>query len=220
MIQWVYEKANSTGILSYVVTDHPQIQKTVENFGGKVLMVEDETQNGTQRIHLAYKRFLSHLPISYIINLQGDEPLIQPQSLMDLMSFHQKKNVESSIATMVRVVKGELWKFYDPNVVKSIFTVQNNQCHYFSRGPIPSFLDEEKTWYQHIGVYSYTKKALEMFCHSDNLKNSESSLENREKLEQLKALELSIPIYAIPTTQKLIGVDRKEDIARIENINL
>jgi 3-deoxy-manno-octulosonate cytidylyltransferase (CMP-KDO synthetase) len=103
--------------------------------------------------------------------------------------------------------------FKNPNVVKAVWSEVSKQCFYFSRQSLPYDRDggKEYSWYQHIGVYSYKPKALSSF-----VKLPVSRLEDLEKLEQLRALENQMTIGAILTSQKLIGVDVPDDIAKVE----
>ncbi len=220
MIEWVYQQCrenwNFQGpttpeIQVYVVTDDQRIEDEVTAFGGQVLRVDDDVISGTERIALAFNRYFSHQNIDSIINVQGDEPLLSGRLLQALDEYASSHNCD--IATMVRPRIDEEG-FLDPNQVKVAFSSNSGQCHYFSRSSIPHVRNpEEKTrpWFHHIGVYLYSPESLEKF------KNAPASfLEEQEKLEQLRALDLGMKIGAITIEDELIGVDTPEDIKKVE----
>ncbi len=211
MIQRVYENCKEAGFPTYVVTDHDGIESHVNDFGGKVLRINDDVPSGSERIALAYERHLKSETPELIINVQGDEPLLKGDILKDLSEFHLASDF--SIATLLRERKTTEDDFKNPNVVKAVYSLVNKQCLYFSRQSLPYDREGNKdySWYHHIGVYSYTPKALSAF-----VKLPMGSLEDLEKLEQLRALENDMKIGAILTQQKLIGVDVPEDVKKVE----
>ncbi|WPU64229.1 3-deoxy-manno-octulosonate cytidylyltransferase [Peredibacter starrii] len=211
MIQRVYENCHASGFETAVVTDHDGIEKHVKEFGGKVLRIDDDVPSGSERIALAYERFLKEKNPDLVINVQGDEPLLKGDVLKELAEFHMKSDYEITTLIRERSVKDE--DFKNPNVVKAVWSSISNQCFYFSRQSLPYDRDggREYPWYQHIGVYSYRPKALTSF-----VKLPMSRLEDLEKLEQLRGLENGMRIGAVLTTQKLIGVDVPEDVKKVE----
>lgn len=215
MIEWVYEKAKKTKVPTYVVTDHPAIEQCVRGFGGECLMIPDDTNSGTDRLWLAYKRFSALKNASIIINVQGDEPLLKTSTILRLINTHLKIAIRKpkSIMTLVRPRMNDLQDFNNPNIVKVIYDPLSLRCLYFSRASIPysNPCPKEFEWYQHIGMYSYTPAALEMLCTAPV-----GIWEQLEKLEQLRALEKKIPIYALQTRTTLIGVDSPENISEVE----
>lgn len=211
MIERVYRNCEASGFESAVVTDNDEIEKVVKAFGGKVLRVDDDVPSGSERIALAYERFLKDKKPSLVINVQGDEPLLNGSVLKELAEFHLKSDFE--IGTLLRERKSSDEDFQNPNVVKAIWSEVSGQCLYFSRQSLPFDRDggREFSWYQHIGVYSYKPSALSTF-----VKLPMARLEDLEKLEQLRALENKMKIGAILTTQKLIGVDVPDDVKKVE----
>lgn len=211
MIQRVYQNCKESGFPTYVVTDHKEIEAHVKNFGGNVLRIDDDVPSGSERIALAYERFLKEENPEVIINVQGDEPLLQGKVLKELAAFHLASDFQ--MATLLRERKTNDEDFNNPNVVKAIYSPGSRQCLYFSRQSLPFDRDGGKvySWYQHIGVYSYRPHVLSAF-----VKLPLSTLEDLEKLEQLRALENRIQIGAILTNQKLIGVDVPADIKKVE----
>lgn len=213
MIQWVYEGCRSSGFATWVVTDHDAIEECVKGFGGNVCRVDDEVASGSERIQLAYTRYFSQDDYQYIINVQGDEPLLQGAVLQELV-FKQRE-LATPVATLVKRCQGFDKEFYDANKVKVALS-SKGICHYFSRAPIPFVRDadmplSEQNWFLHIGVYSYTPAALLAFGQ-----HPVTALEDAEKLEQLRALELGLSIGALVSAGQYIGVDKLEDIQKIE----
>jgi 3-deoxy-manno-octulosonate cytidylyltransferase (CMP-KDO synthetase) len=211
MVERVYSNCKSSGFTCAVVTDCDEIEKTVLGFGGQVLRVNDDVPSGSERIALAFERFMSHEKISLVINVQGDEPLLKGEGLRELADFHLQADFD--VTTLLRERSSTEEDFANPNIVKSIWSSTSRQCLYFSRQSIPFNRDRsgEFNWYHHIGVYSYKPEALLKF-----VKLPLGELENLEKLEQLRALENQMSIGGILTTQKLISVDVFEDIKNVE----
>ncbi len=225
MIRWVYEKAknvaasrllsglrlnNSVGAVSkprykieiVIATDDERIKKTCEEFGAKVIMTPSDLPSGTDRIYFATK----NMDYDYILNLQGDEPLIYEKDLKKLIEETIKNNYPC--ATLIHKSHTLI---SDPDIVKVVID-KENRALYFSRAPIPFGRDEPpEFYYKHIGVYIYKREILEKFI---NLK--ESYLEKIEKLEQLRLLENGVSIYCILAERDTIPVDREEDIKKVE----
>lgn len=213
MIERVYKNCCLSGFQSFVVTDNDLIESEVKRFNGNVLRVNDNVPSGSERIALAFERYLQNLNPNLVINVQGDEPLLKGDSLKDLAKFHLSSDFD--IATLIKTRSSLEDDFQNPNVVKTVWSKENSACFYFSRQSLPYSRDliEEYPWFQHIGVYSYRPEALLKFVNLPV-----SNLENLEKLEQLRALENGMSIGAVITEQKLIGVDVPEDIKRVEKV--
>jgi len=210
MIRHVFENMLQSSMDVYVVTDNQKIEDHVRSFTDKVLRVDDDVSTGTDRIYLAYQRFFQDQGYDYICNVQGDEPLLQGQTLLELMKFHQQSRFD--VTTLIRPVEGHSDDFNDPNIVKSVYDEITGSCLYFSRSPVPYDRDgKSKCWYQHIGVYLFKASALEEYM---GLKKSE--IENIEALEQLRALSGGMSIGAIKTKEILIGVDLPKDVIKVE----
>ncbi|MCK5072595.1 MAG: 3-deoxy-manno-octulosonate cytidylyltransferase [Bacteriovoracaceae bacterium] len=218
MIRMVYENClgnNDSGPIDFevvVVTDDERIEQHVKSFGGKVVMVYDEVTTGSERIYLAWQRFFKNKDYDFIINVQGDEPLLERSELERMVDFHAASGFD--IVTMVSEQKGDNERFHDPNNVKAIYQRENGRCHFFSRAAIPFSRDEKiDIWYLHVGIYSYRLEALRKFNECGH-----SYYEMLEKLEQLRALENHLTIGAIQARCNLVGVDTPEDIATIEGV--
>jgi len=210
MIEHVYQNAASSGLECAVVTDDSRVEAEVKRFGGKVIRVDDDVPSGSERIALAYERFYKD-SADLIINVQGDEPLLPGSSLKELADFHLKSKFD--IATMVRPRKSSESDFKNTNVVKAVLATASNQCLYFSRASLPFDRDQkaEYEWHQHIGVYSYKPQALAEF-----VKAPVARLEDLEKLEQLRAMEMGYTIGALKVEYVLQGVDTPEDVEKVE----
>lgn len=211
MIQWVYEKAQTSGIDVFVVTDHEGIEKTVHDFGGKVLRVDDDVPSGSERIGLAYQRYLKSKSYEFVINVQGDEPLLEGNHLKDLLRFHQSTQYDVTTLVIERSKLVDSWK--DPNVVKVVLGSQKN-CLYFSRSSVPFDRDGvSEHWFQHVGVYCYRAQALQDFIDSP-----QSKLADTEQLEQLRGIDIGLRFGAHCVEANLVGVDRPEDIKKVEEL--
>jgi 3-deoxy-manno-octulosonate cytidylyltransferase (CMP-KDO synthetase) len=211
MVQRVYTNCLESGFPVFVVTDHDGIEKHVNGFGGKVIRVNDDVPSGSERIALAYERFLKDDKPKIVINVQGDEPLLRGPILKELAEFHLSSPFD--IATLLRERSVREEDFKNPNVVKAVYSPVSKQCLYFSRQSLPYDRDggRDYSWFQHIGVYSYRAEALSRF-----VKLPMAKLEDLEKLEQLRALENQMTLGAILTNQKLIGVDVPDDVKKVE----
>jgi 3-deoxy-manno-octulosonate cytidylyltransferase (CMP-KDO synthetase) len=210
MIERVYQNTAMSGFECAVVTDDDRIEAEVKRFGGKVIRVNDDVPSGSERIALAYERFYEE-KADIVINVQGDEPLLPGESLKSLAQFHL--NSKFDVTTMVRPRKSSEEDFKNPNVVKAVLAEASGQCLYFSRASLPYDRDQknEYEWHQHIGVYSYRPEALKAF-----VKAPLARLEDLEKLEQLRAMEMGFSIGALKVNMILQGVDVPEDVQKVE----
>lgn len=210
MIQYVVENCIASGFDYAVVTDNDEIESTLKELNANVVRVDDDVPSGSERIALAYERFFSDKNYDYIINVQGDEPLLKGDLIKRVGESHENTNFAIMTAVKRRLSSEE--QFQNPNIVKAVFSENSKQCFYFSRASVP-FARESNThdWYQHIGIYCYKKEALTKF-----VSHPMSELEDLEKLEQLRALENGMTIGGCELDVELIGVDTPEDLERIE----
>jgi len=213
MIEWVYKRAENADVDKLVVaTDDERIFNTVKNFGGNAVMTSKEHENGTSRI-IEVINTPEYNDFDFIINIQGDEPLIDIKSINLLADNYRKE--KSEIVTLKKEFnKNE--NIENPNIVK-VITDFNDNAIYFSRSVIPYERNsvENFKYYKHIGIYGYTSKFLNEL---KNLKNG--VLEKIESLEQLRFIENGHKIKVLETTSEVIGVDTEEDLKEvIEYIN-
>lgn len=209
MVQWVYERVQSSEVRDLVVaTDDERIAQCVRDFGGRVVMTSPDHASGTDRCGEAA---LSLEPDDndVVINIQGDEPLISPKEIHLLASAFEDRSVQ--IATLVNPFT-DAAVLQNPNVVKVVMA-KNGNVLYFSRLPIP-YLREGGTpptqYYRHIGIYAYRYSVLKQIVQLPT-----SGLENSEKLEQLRWLENGYTIRALACDYQGIGVDTPEDLAKL-----
>ena len=211
MIQRVYEQVSKSESLSTVVvaTDHPEILDHVEAFGGKVCMTGEHHASGTARCFEALTKQESQF--DYVINIQGDEPFIQPQQIDLLVSMLDGR---TEIATLVKRITDNDTLF-NPNVVKVVLN-QLNEALYFSRSTIPHLRNvTQERWldsyafYKHIGMYAYRSDILKEISSL-----SVGVLEKAESLEQLRWLENGYRIRASETNTEASGIDTPEDLEK------
>ncbi len=209
IIQWVYEKAKSVDDADVVIvaTDDERIFDAVKAFGGEVEMTSTEHKCGSDRIKEVADR---HADFDYIINLQGDEPMIKKEMIEAVIDG--VKNHNADISTLIRPIEDKD-EVENPNLVKCV--VDNNGfALYFSRSKIPFERKENPApFYGHIGIYGYTKKALTTMTTSP-----QTPLEIAESLEQLRALQMGMKIKTSVVNEKPVGIDTMEDFENFKKI--
>lgn len=209
MIQWVYENVNKVTHLDgvYVATDDLRIYDTVVAFGGQVLMTALSHTCGTDRLAECAK-ILQLDDEDIVLNIQGDEPLIRPEMVVDLASTFDSDNVY--MGTLKKMIE-EDEELYNPNVVK-VSTDVNDDAIYFSRYTIPYEHDgKRRNHYKHIGAYGYKKWFLMKFSSMDK-----TELELSESLEQLRVIENGYKIRVKETNWQTVGVDTAAQIPLVE----
>jgi 3-deoxy-manno-octulosonate cytidylyltransferase (CMP-KDO synthetase) len=209
LIQWVWEAVNNAELFDQVLvaTDSILIIEAVDNFGGQAVLTRKEHQSGTDRI----AEVAESLDCDIIMNVQGDEPLINQKVLSPLLQV--MKDTSLPIASLMTPIK-DFSLLSNPNLVKVVVDNDSNAL-YFSRSAIPFNRDNIPLvdYWQHIGVYAYRRNALMQL-----VKLPSGKLEQVEKLEQLRALENGIPIKLIKTEYNGIGVDTPEDLLILESL--
>ena len=206
VIQHVYERAKKAKLLDDLViaADDDRIVEAVKGFGGKVIFTSKSHSTGTDRL----TEVVNQIDVRVVVNIQGDEPLINPLLIDDLVRAMQDKDDKVVMATAVKKSRS-LEEFKSPDVVKAIVD-QDNFALYFSRQPIPSLLKpgpDAGYFYKHVGIYAYLKDFLFTFK-----KLPKSYLERNERLEQLRALEAGYRVKAIETKFETVGVDTPADL--------
>ena len=204
IIQWVFEKAVQATLADRVIiaTDNEQIYETSLLFGAEAEMTLESHNSGSDRIAEIVER---HPEIGYIVNLQGDEPMINPEYIDKVISL-VKYDETADISTLVTEINDK--KDVDnPNQVKCVFD-NNNYALYFSRSKIPYERNEgHAKFYGHIGIYGYKREALFAMTHAP-----QTPLELTESLEQLRALQMGMKIKVDVVDEKPIGIDTIEDL--------
>jgi len=210
MFLHVYERAIKCSELAKTVlaTDDERILSAAKALNVPVLMTRKDHPSGTDRV-LEAAQLLNLPDDSVIVNIQGDEPLLEPAMLTELVGPFISTDIE--VTTLARKIgQDEAGKI---NQVKVVFTKTGNAL-YFSRLPIPCYRDGSGgSFFGHIGLYAFRMKTLVKFVSL-----GPSSLEIAEKLEQLRLLENDIPVHVVITSHKSTGVDCPEDIKTICNI--
>jgi 3-deoxy-manno-octulosonate cytidylyltransferase (CMP-KDO synthetase) len=213
MVQRVYEQARQASSLNEVVvaTDHEAIFSHVQSFGGRVVMTSPDHPSGTDRCFEASQRVGADY--DFVINIQGDEPFIQPQQIDTLASVLTSAGVQ--LATLIRKID-DLEALFDPNKVRVILNVFH-EAIYFSRNPIPYVRGAERemwlqkhTFYQHVGMYAYRPDIL-----AEITRLPVSSLEKAESLEQLRWIENGYRIKTAVTAHESMGIDTPEDLQKV-----
>lgn len=209
IIQWVWEKAVMANLADRIIvaTDNQQIFDAAEEFGAEVEMTSDTHTSGSDRISEVVER---HPEIDYIVNLQGDEPLITPESIDDVIRGVKEDGAD--ISTLIRVLTDKK-EMENPNCVKCV-TDNNGYALYFSRSKIPYERNEGYAKiYGHLGIYGYKKEALLKMTNMP-----QSTLELAESLEQLRALQAGMKIKTFVVDFKPVGIDTKDDLIQFERI--
>lgn len=209
VIQWVYEKAQQSKFADMIIvaTDDKRIYDCVTGFGGAAEMTSVEHKCGSDRIMEVVSR---HPEISYICNLQGDEPLIEPDSI-DAVIKNVKDDELADISTLIREITPV--EAENPNLVKCVVN-NNGFALYFSRSKIPYERNEGvATFYGHLGIYGYKRKALELMTSLP-----QTPLERTESLEQLRALENGMKIKTHVVDFVPVGIDTKDDLEKFRKI--
>ena len=209
MIEHVYRRAaDAAGIDAVVVaTDDRRIADAVERFGGFARMTAASHRTGTDRI----AEVARELHCSIIVNVQGDEPLVEPASIAQLVdALHADETLE--MATLRTPIRREE-DYASPHVVKVVVDANGNAL-YFSRAPIPHHVvsGSSRTAYKHLGLYAYRRDFLLRLAALP-----QTALERAESLEQLRALEHGHRIRAVETRYDSIGVDTPEDLDRVRS---
>jgi 3-deoxy-manno-octulosonate cytidylyltransferase (CMP-KDO synthetase) len=212
MLQHVYERASQARYLSklIVATDDERIFNAARSFGAAAVMTRSDHLSGTDRVAEA----ASSDPASVIVNIQGDEPLIDPTAI-DAATLALLDDPDVPMATLKKVIEDHR-EINDPNVVKVVTNLAGDAI-YFSRCPIPyvreapvSRDDGRAVHYKHLGLYVYQREFLLAYSALPV-----GPLERMERLEQLRALENGHRVRVVETEYESLGVDTPEDLERV-----
>jgi 3-deoxy-manno-octulosonate cytidylyltransferase (CMP-KDO synthetase) len=208
MIQWVWEAACRSRLTEQVLvaTDDDRIADVAAKFGADVIMTKKSHGSGTDRMAEVADKISAQL----YVNVQGDEPLLSPSAVDDLIRG-MMESPRVPIGTLAHRIESEAeWR--SPEVVKVVCN-RHHEALYFSRSPLPfqRAFDGKARLLRHVGIYAFRARALATFV---SLKPS--PLEIAESLEQLRALEYGLTIQVIETKYRCLGVDTPADLARVE----
>ncbi len=209
LIQRTYENAKQATLIDRLVvaTDDKRIFDHVQAFGGEVYMTSPECVNGTERVAEVIE---THFPdADYVLNVQGDEPCLNPLTL-DRLIKKMEGTPEARVTTPITKIE-DPEHIFGPSAVKCVFD-RFGKALYFSRAPIPfpRKVDQIHDYYRHIGIYCFRGPFL-----LEYVKMPTSRLQSIEDLEQLKILEAGHAIYVEEVAEEGIGVDTPEDLTRV-----
>lgn len=206
IVQHVWERATRARNIEKIIvaTDHEEIFRRIKEFGGECVLTSPHLKSGTDRVAEVVKE----IDFEIIVNVQGDEPMIEPVLVDRIVETLNNKGVP-----MVSVY--EIWEdekaFFNPNIVKVVLD-KDSFAIYFSRSPIPYSKNSGK-FFRHVGIYGYKKDTLLQL-----ISLPQSSLEIKEGLEQLRALENGIKIKMIESNGVTLGIDTLDDLKEVERI--
>ena len=206
MIEWVYKRTKLSNLDEVVVaTDDERIYKEVEKFGGKAILTRKDHENGTSRIAEVCEKYSDY---DVIVNVQGDEPLIEPDMINSIIESF--KNDSTISMSTLKYKLTDMAEIENPNAVK-VVTDKNDFAIYFSRSviPYPRKLDIQN-YYKHVGIYGYKREFVIEYA-----KMEPTPLELSESLEQLRALENGYRIKVMETPYKILGVDTQEELEKV-----
>jgi 3-deoxy-manno-octulosonate cytidylyltransferase (CMP-KDO synthetase) len=214
MIEWVYKRAVRAQLFEkiLVATDDQRIVQAVRKFGGLAELTPSDLPSGTDRVAFLARKIKADV----YVNLQGDEPLISPRLLTEVCTPYSERKVVMTTAVKQIDSPDELT---DPNLVRVVMDNRGDAL-YFTRAVIPFVRDDrdQRNWFQrypfykHIGIYTYRRNFL---LHFSTL--APGSLEQVEKLEQLRVLENGYKIRTVITQSDSMSVDTAEDLQRLEH---
>lgn len=221
MIRRVYEQCTKCPDLDRVIvaTDSREIFLHIKDFGGQVMMTSAKHGSGTERcaeVLRKVKRGKGAVKPDAVINIQGDEPFIDPGQISQLADAFRNRRTE--IATLAKRIT-DIREITDPNVVKVVFAANGNAL-YFSRSPVPFIRNhpvkiwlKEGIFYKHVGIYGYRPEVLGKIVSLPG-----SPLETAESLEQLRWLEAGYSIAVRETDYDTVAIDTPADLLKITNI--
>ena len=206
MVEWVYKRALKSKLDGVVVaTDDERIVDEVKSFGGNVILTRKDHINGTSRIAEVCETYTDY---DVIVNIQGDEPLIEPDMINSIIdSFVEDNTIPMST---LKYKLTDMAEIENPNAVK-VVTDKNDFAIYFSRSVIPYPRNlNMNNYYKHVGIYGYKRDFVMEYAKMES-----TPLELSESLEQLRVLENGYKIKVLETPYKIIGVDTQEELERV-----
>ena len=208
VILTTYLNAVETGLFNqvYVVTNSREIQAEIESVNGRVIYDAKDYACGTDRIAAVAHR-VSQFEDDIIINVQGDEPIMQTETLKALISA-----LESGASAATVQVEIDAESAQNPNLVK-VLTNNKNEALCFSRWPVPYQMAESATYWRHLGAYGFKKWALVRFAETER-----GPIERSESIEAIRFLEASIPLKMVNVDQITVGIDTPEDLEKVIKI--
>jgi 3-deoxy-manno-octulosonate cytidylyltransferase (CMP-KDO synthetase) len=211
LLAWVYRAAQACSALDGIViaTDSEEVAALCDARGWPYLLTSADLPSGTDRLHAVSQQISADI----YVNIQGDEPLLRPEHIDDILRPFALPGVD--VTTLKVVCSPE--NITNPNAVK-VVTAADGRALYFSRATIPYDRGARDgaglpTYWKHLGLYAYRRAALERFAAL-----APGELEQTERLEQLRLLENNLTLYVAETEYDTIGVDTEDDLRRVETI--
>lgn len=207
MIWWVYNQVIKVNQFNdvYVATDSTRILDECNKYKIKAILTSDKHQTGTDRIG----EVATKIKADFYVNIQGDEPLIEPETIERIVTYKQE-NPEVEVINSMTLIHDE--KDIQRNTVVKVVAADNDDLLYLSRAPIPYPKRGQKIeYYKHLGLYGLSKQALEFYSQTQRAKN-----EKIEDIEMLRFLENGYRIKIVEVNSNSVGVDCPEDILRVE----
>ncbi len=211
MVQWVWERTRKVGLMNNLIiaTDDRRIFERAEKFGAEVMMTSKKCRSGTERCAEVARKIHSDL----IVNIQGDEPLISPRTIEEVIHAAGKEKTASLVTAAVKTNNRE--EYLDKNIVK-VVSDRKGYALFFSRAPIPypqQGVTEQYFCHKHLGIYAYPRDFLLKFTTL-----APALLEKIEKLEQLRVLEYGYKIKVVLVKGNSYSVDTPADLQKVEEI--
>ncbi|MGL4987711.1 MAG: 3-deoxy-manno-octulosonate cytidylyltransferase [Cetobacterium sp.] len=206
MIEWVYKRALKSKLDKVIVaTDSKEVFDAVKSFGGEVILTDKNHINGTSRIAEVCEKVTDY---DVVINIQGDEPLIEADMINSLIDVFRTENNLKMATLKHKLINKE--DIENPNYVK-VVTNKNDYAIYFSRSVIPYPRVENKDiYFKHVGIYGYKREFVLEYSKMES-----TPLENSESLEQLRVLENGYKIKVLETPYEIIGVDTQAELDKV-----
>jgi 3-deoxy-manno-octulosonate cytidylyltransferase (CMP-KDO synthetase) len=211
MMWHTYQRALESGILDevYIATDDLRIKEVADNYGLNVVVTHGEHLTGTDRV----AEVSQYINADYYVNIQGDEPFINPDAIKMVSQEITKYSFESSIkAVNAYSILDNESDIIDPNVVKVITDIDFNVLAY-SRYPIPYSRFDSTSHYRQLGLYAFTKEALNIFIN-----NKPHDIEKSEGVEMYRIIENGYKVKMVITDDLSISVDTPEDLERVRRL--
>ena len=210
LIQCTFESASQCQSIdqTVVATDNDEVASHMQRCGATVVMTDVDIPTGTDRVAAVACDYPDY---DIVINLQGDEPFIHPESLTALIQEF-KEDISVKMATLAYPLDFEN-EYIDPNIVK-VISNQNKNAIYFSRSPIPHFRQQnaQAIVLHHVGIYAFTRDFLKVYTQL-----APTPLEQAESLEQLRVLENGYPIRVVMTPHRTLEINTPEELARAQD---
>ncbi len=210
MVQWTYERTSAATLIDRVIvaTDDERIIDAIRAVGGEAVMTSPDHQTGTDRIAEA----MDGIDADLVVNVQGDEPLVPPEVLDELIQAMIDRP-DTQMGTVAVPLPADSPDANDPGIVKAV-VAKDGHALYFTRAPAPFARDSrpaDAPLLHHWGIYAFRRDFLSAFVNEE-----QSPLERCESLEQLRALEMGVKIFVLKAKEAAVGVDFPEDVPKVE----